>query len=221
MDGKALIEILKQQFDVTSDVDLAKVAGISIATINKWKSNSAELTPRQVGNLVKKARNQEAKNCVISSIQPIVEYYSIEHSDSRHGAAWELIPSNNGRGKKIREELEASKGLYIFYNSQCEAIYLGKAKKQNLWKEMNLAFNRDRSSQAVWTVNHPERGQEFTPAHIKLRSLQKTKVFLSDIASYFSAYSVDVNLIDNLEALMIRGFANDLSNVRMETFRFE
>jgi hypothetical protein len=221
VDGKILIEILKKQFDVESDVDLSKVAGISIATVNKWKSNSAELTPRQIGNLVYKARKRESESCISKAIQPIVEYYTIDHADSRHGANWELIPSKDGRGKKVRQELEISKGIYIFYNSQCEAIYAGKAKKQNLWKEMNLAFNRERSTQIVWIVKHPEKGQDFTPAHQKLRHLQKTQVYLSDIATYFSAYKVEVGLIDNLEALMIRGFANDLTNVRMEKFKFE
>lgn len=221
MDGKKLIEILKQQFDVKTDVELSKVSGISIATINKWKSNSAELTPRQIGNLVSKARKKEAEVCISKAIQPIVEYFALDHTNSRGGANWELIPSKDGKGKKVRQELESSKGIYIFYNSQCEAIYLGKAKKQNLWKEMNLAFNRDRSTQIVWTVHHPERGQEFTPAHQKLRPLKKTQVYLADIATYFSAYKIDNYLIDNLEALMIRGFANDLTNVRMEKFKFE
>ena len=219
MDGKDLIDILKQQFNVKSDVDLSKVAGISKATINKWKSTSAELTPRQIGNLVSKARKKESETCITAAIKPIVEYFELDHSESKQGANWELIPSKDGKGKKIREELETSKGIYIFYNSQCEAIYLGKAKKQNLWKEMNIAFNRDRNAQVVWTVKHPEKGQDFTPAHLKLRSLQKKKVNLSDIASYFSAYKIDDGLIDNLEALMIRGFANDLTNVRMEKFK--
>ena len=221
MDGKKLIEILKQQFDVKSDIDLSKAAGLSIATVNKWKSNSAELTPRQIGNLVNKARKRESESCISKSIQPIVEYYTLENTDSRNRVNLELIPSKEGRGRKVRQELETSKGIYIFYNSQCEAIYLGKAKKQSLWKEMNLAFNRNRNSQIAWMVNHPERGNDFVPAHQKLRPLQKTKVYLSDIATYFSAYKVEVGLIDNLEALMIRGFANDLTNVRMEKFKFE
>lgn len=221
MDGKKLIEVLKQKFEASTDVDLANAAGISVATINSWKSNSAELTPRQIGNLVTKARKQEARSSISSAIQPIVEYYEISHSDSDRGANLELFPSKNGKGQKIRKELESSNGIYIFYNSQCRAIYLGKAKKQNLWKEMNNAFNRERSSQIVWVVSHPERGQDFTPAHQKLRSLKKTSVPLSGLATYFSAYKVNTWLIDNLEALMIRGFANELTNTRMEKFRFE
>jgi hypothetical protein len=85
---------------------------------------------------------------------------------------------------------------------------------------MNKTFNRKRKSQYVWAVYHPDKVQDFTPAHEKLRELKKTNVYLYDIASYFSAYEVDKNLIDNLESLLIRGFANDLNNVRMEKFKF-
>lgn len=38
------------------------------------------------------------------------------------------------------------------------------------------------------------------------------------LGRYFSAYNVDSGMIDALEALLVRGFANDLLNVKMETF---
>ena len=220
MNGSELISILKNKFKVQSDTDLSKISGISIGTINNWKNGSANLIPRQIGNLVEKAKKREAVNCIINSIKPIIEYYTIDHSESKQGKNWEIIKSDNGIGKKIKEDLKLSHGIYIFYNSQCEAIYLGKAKNLNLWAEMNKTFNRKRKSQYVWAVYHPDKVQDFTPAHEKLRELKKTNVYLYDIASYFSAYEVDKNLIDNLESLLIRGFANDLNNVRMEKFKF-
>ena len=42
---------------------------------------------------------------------------------------------------------------------------------------------------------------------------------LHDLATYFSAYEVADVMIDDLEALMVRSFANDLLNIRMERFR--
>ena len=84
---------------------------------------------------------------------------------------------------------------------------------------MNLAFNRDRKSQLVWRVSHPDIGQGFEPAYQKQRPIRKCKVYLCDIAFYFSAYKVDVSLINNVEAIMIRVFANELTNVRIETFK--
>ena len=162
MDGYLLIEELKQKFNAATDNDLAKYTGISLASINKWKSNSAKITPRQIGNLIMKARRQEAQSCLIAAVQPIVEYYEIEHTESKNGSNWEPIPTNTERGKAIRQALESSNGIYVFYNSQCRAIYIGKAKKQNLWREMISAFNRNRGSQSVYTVTHPEKGQKFT-----------------------------------------------------------
>jgi hypothetical protein len=47
--------------------------------------------------------------------------------------------------------------------------------------------------------------------------LQK-RAGLYDLADYFSAYSVDDGMINDLEALLVRGFANDLLNVKMERF---
>jgi len=220
LDGSKLIEELKQKFNAATDNDLAKCTGVSLASINKWKSNSAKITPRQIGNLILKARRQEAQSCLSTAVQPIVEYYEIEHTESKKGSNWELIPTDTERGQVIRQLLETSSGIYVFYNSQCRAIYIGKAKKQNLWREMISAFNRNRGSQGVYKVGHPERGQKFTPAYEKLRTLKKTNVYLSDIASYFSAFKIEERLIDNIEAFMIRAFANDLTNVRMEKFKF-
>ncbi len=42
------------------------------------------------------------------------------------------------------------------------------------------------------------------------------KVPLHDIAHFFSAFSIEKDLIDNEEALLIRMFANVLTNVQME-----
>lgn len=220
LNGSILIEELKQKFNVATDGELAKTTGVSLASINKWKANSAKITPKQIGNLIMKAKRQEAKSCLTTAVQPIVEYYEIDHAESKNGANWEPIPTDSERGKTIKQLLESSSGIYVFYNSQCRAIYIGKARKQNLWREMISAFNRNRGSQGVYKVAHPEKGQKFTPAYEKLRALKRTNVYLSDIAVYFSAFKVEEHLIDNIEAFMIRAFANDLTNVRMEKFKF-
>lgn len=118
----------------------------------------------------------------------------------------------------LRTELEESFGIYIFYDSRGQALYVGKARQQSIWKEINLAFNRKRDVQSIALVHHPERNQEFKPGYEKLRQPKDTQLELYDLAYYFSAYHVDDGMIDDLEALMVRGFANNLLNVRMETF---
>lgn len=87
---------------------------------------------------------------------------------------------------------------------------------------MKDAFNRNRNkSERVQTVVraiHPTRNKEFLTAEEQHRQLRKTQLELSELAAYFSAYEVDGEMIDELEALLVRGFANDLLNVKMETF---
>ncbi|QDR27038.1 helix-turn-helix transcriptional regulator [Pseudomonas aeruginosa] len=95
---------------------------------------------------------------------------------------------------------------------------IGKAREQSLWKEMNLAFNRPRAIQKIVLVPHPKRNQTFSPGHEKLRQPKDTQLELCDLAYFFSAYQVVDGMINDLEALMVRGFANDLLNVKMETF---
>jgi hypothetical protein len=84
--------------------------------------------------------------------------------------------------------------------------------------EMKNAFNRDREMQTVYRVKHPERIKEFRPAHEKNRQPRRRPVSLSGLAAYVSAFQVVPGMIDDLEALLVRGFANDLLNARMERF---
>jgi len=83
---------------------------------------------------------------------------------------------------------------------------------------MNMAFNRKRDVQMISLVHHPERNQEFKAGYEKLRQPKDTQLELCDLACYFSAYDVADGMINDLEALMVRSFANNLLNVRMETF---
>ena len=114
--------------------------------------------------------------------------------------------------------MAAKSGLYVFYDSRGKALYVGQTQKQNIWKEMNLAFNRDRSAQVLMLVKHPERNVEFMPANSKVRQPADTILRLYDLAAYFSAYEVIPEMVDNLEALLVRAFPNDLLNYKMEKF---
>ncbi len=120
--------------------------------------------------------------------------------------------------KGLREALDAAHGVYIFYDTRGKALYAGKAKRQSLWQEMTNVFNRNRETQTIFRVKHPERRKKFVPAHDLLRRPVPTKLQLNRLAAYFSAYMIAPELIDDLEALIIRAFANDLLNTRMERF---
>jgi hypothetical protein len=154
-------------------------------------------------------------------ISPIVEYLPISHSEK--GTNWELFSDAAEDGtsihylSEIKALMEEKHGIYIFYDSLGRAIYVGKAEKQSLWKEANLAFNRDRgANQTMWLVNHPEKNVSKV---IRRRKIVQTPIQLNYIAAYFSAYDIENERISSMEAFLIRAFANNLMNKRIETIR--
>lgn len=156
-------------------------------------------------------------------IEPIIEYLPIEYTLSKQGKKWELFSDalEDGTSRSYLAEVQslmnASSGIYIFYDSLGRAIYVGKAEKQNLWKEANDALNRNRGEhQTMFLVNHPENNVKRV---IRDRKIVSTSVQLSHIASYFSAYAVEPSHIAEMEAFLIRAFANNLMNKKIESFR--
>lgn len=221
MKAKYLLESLAKKLKTSSQASLASALGVSVQTLHNWKNRNASLTPTQIANAIAKSNHAAVKKSQLGTIQPIVEFFEIDPCETRQGASWQLFEtgsSSNLYRNGLRETLEQSNGVYIFYDSRGKALYAGKAKKQSLWKEMNLAFNRDRELQKLNMTHHPDRNQEFRPGHEKLRQPKRTQLQLCDLASYFSAYKIDAGMIDDLEALLVRGFANDLLNAKMETF---
>lgn len=221
MDSKKLVDELRKKYDAPNNKKLSEMLGVSYALINKWHSEPKELTVKQVANLLDKSKEQAKWEAHQFSIRPIVEYYPIEAHESLHGASFELFNSEysgNKRQEGIKSYLKESCGVYIFYDSRGEALYVGKAKEQNLWDEMKSAFNRDRQTQKIRTVNHPVTGTGFKPAYESPRKIELLHMQLADLATYFSAYEVDIDMINNVEALLVRVYANGLLNARMEKF---
>jgi hypothetical protein len=153
-----------------------------------------------------------------STLKAIVEMFPLDTEESRGGAKDELFKASKEDVYRtgLCNSLKTSKGVYIFYDSRGRALYAGKAKKQPLWSEMKSAFNRSRDSQTVFRVRHPERRQEFKAANDVNRQPRRIHQALSELAHFFSAYEVHPDAIDMVEALLVRGFANDLLNARME-----
>ena len=221
MKASDLIEALAMKLHTSSQSELARTLGVSVGTLANWKRRDEDLSPLQVAAALAKSCAAAVEKAQFETIQPIVEFYRIEKCLTKREVSWQVF--NGGLNatqyaQGLRVELEACHGIYIFYDSRGHALYVGKAREQSIWKEMNLAFNRKRDVQTITLVNHPERHQVFRPGYEKLRQPKETQLELSDLAYYFSAYHVDDGMINDLEALMVRGFANDLLNVRMETF---
>lgn len=221
MKSDELLDVLREKFDAPNNQVLAQRLGVSAALLSTWSSDPRELSPTQVANLIFKSKKHGKQEARHYSIKPIVEYYPIEANDSRQGAAWELFDSDqsgNKRQEGIKAALQEKHGIYIFYDSRGEALYVGKAKEQSLWSEMKSAFNRDRDTQKVRIVSHPTTGTGFRPAYESPRKIQPTHMKLVDLSYYFSAYEVAKDMINNVEALLVRAYANGLLNARMENF---
>ncbi|NHZ39917.1 helix-turn-helix domain-containing protein [Massilia aquatica] len=221
MKAAELISALSSKLGTTSQSELADALGVTVGTLSNWKNRDEDLSALQVASALAKSRSAAVRKSQFETIQPIVEFYSINRCESAQGAGWLVFDGGAGANlyaKGLRDALRESHGIYIFYDSRGRALYVGKAREQTIWKEMNLAYNRKRDIQKISLVRHPERNQEFKPGYEKLRQPKDTQLELFDLACYFSAYRVDDGMIDDLEALMVRGFVNDLLNVRMETF---
>jgi hypothetical protein len=224
MTGVEFVDALKSMLRVRTDNELADLLGKSVQSISNWKGLN-QMSARRIAGVIKSARSAAGKSARIAAIRPLVEFFPITKCESRQGAKYELFPSGNGQGSTnpyldgLRGELGDSHGVYLFFDSRGRALYVGKARRLSLWKEMKNAFNRDRGEvQNIMRVKHPSRNQAYKTLDEKSRQIDDVAVALHDLACYFSAYKVADDMIGHVEALLVRSFANDLLNVRMETF---
>ena len=224
MTGEDVLAALKKKFRVKTNRDLAARLGVTEVSVQNWK-NRRRITARQFAGLVGSAARAATKNFQMTAIRPLVEFFKIRGTNSPQGAKHRLFDIQDKAGKDhpyrtgLKDELDTFHGVYVFFDSRGQAIYAGKAKRQTLWKEMTAAFNRDRDSvQKIKRVRHPESRVQYRNTEEKSRQIVEYSVPLHEIAVYFSAYHVVDGMIDELESLLVRSFANDLLNIRMERF---
>lgn len=215
----------KEHGKALTQKNLAEHLGISTFHLNQNWLKGKTRTPLQVANLIVSAVKAAEQRVQQTAIRPIVEFFPLEAETTARSKKPLLFDTAPKDGKKqsylqgLREELSAYHGIYIFFDSRGSALYAGKAKRLTLWVEMNGAFNRRRPvGQSLYRVRHPLGRQSYKTSEEKSRQIVRTKVPLHELAAYFSAYEVPDAMIDSLEALLVRGFANDLLNVRMERF---
>jgi hypothetical protein len=192
--------------------------------VQNWKGRRS-VTPRQIAGLIASTRAAAERKTHANLIRPLVEFFPINKIPSKQNAGFELFAvrdlkqNNHPYHAGLRAELESHHGVYVFFDSRGHAIYSGKARKQKLWKELNLVFNRKRDSlQKIRRVRHPLRKQKYQTTQEKSRQITEYSVPLHELARYFSAYYVADGMVDVVESLLVRSFANDLLNKRMETF---
>lgn len=217
------VDYVKDKKKITSDKEVGRLLGATSAQISSWRRTGKEITPLIALNMLDKVhsgvRSTTMQEVQRTALRPIVEFYPVDWVTSRSGKKSELFAADSVYRKGLREALETANGIYLFYDSRGRGLYAGKAKSQPLWAEMKSAFNRERGEvQSVYRVEHPIRNQKFKSADEQTRRIKREKSQLWELAAYFSAYEVSKAMIDNMEALIVRAFANDLLNSRMENF---
>lgn len=229
MNGDELLKEISRRIMIrrgtksVADSVLAEELGVTQPALQGYRGK--EITPKQVANLIEKSGKKAADDLANSSIVPVVEFLELDPCETKQGKSWQIFSSRTDDGSEhpywsgLRKELENTHGVYVFHDSRGRAIYAGKAHRLSLWTELNNAFNRNRKEvQSIKRVTHPSSKTQFRTSAEVQRKIVREEVPLSDIASYVSAYSVPPALIGKLEALIVRSFANDLLNVRMENF---
>ena len=141
----------------------------------------------------------------------VVELFEIEWSPSNSRG---FLNSTRSDHVDLIDVLSSSVGIYAFYNSEMEIIYLGKTNV-SLWSEMQSAIVREMPHYKRYRVQHP-RGRFKATTSGRARKLQLRNMSVWEAARYFSAYAVDPEYIDEIEKLLIRVAPNDILNRRME-----
>lgn len=223
MKSAELLRHLTRKMGDITDLQLASMLDIGPNTLRLWRKDDTTLTPLKVANVIEKAHRVAQAKARSDALKPIVEFFPIDLVwAGRKQERCEVFSTTDDAGKHLlglKDMLSNAKsGLYIFYDTRGKALYAGQTKKQNIWKEMNSAFNRKRSGQTMTLVRHPYRDVAFKSAHVKVRQPKDQNLKLHDLAAYFSAYEVVPEMVDDFEALLIRAFPNDLLNYKMEKF---
>lgn len=222
LDASDFLTALGRKIGRSSRRDIARFLGLSETALYNWKKRKSPLTPDVLASAVVKAVQASARRAQAQIVTPIAEFFPITVTRSRGGAKSELFATDHtspAYRTGLRKALQEAKGIYIFYDSRGRALYAGKAKQQSLWSEMKNAFNRDRDTQKLYRVRHPKGNVAFRTGSANARQPRVTETQLHELAKYFSAYKVSELLIDDVEAMLVRGFANDLLNKKMERFR--
>ena len=141
------------------------------------------------------------------SFDPIVEFHPV--MDYKTHSSFFFAGKKTQHQKSVRERLGKAYGVYAFYNSEAEVIYIGKAERQPLLKRMGQSLEKVRTGYKRYYVEHRERGPEY-------RKIVRKSLALWQVAEFFSAYEVDSKLIGTFEQFVIRLIPNDLVNARIE-----
>jgi hypothetical protein len=208
MKGAEFIDAIKAQYELESDAELAEELGYTQGRISQIRSRNVSM--RTIVNVTSKIATAVLKER-IDSIRPIVEFFPIGEDAKSERSFLDLSQSDQ---KALQVLLKKTPGIYSFYNSELEIVYIGKTKG-DLWMEMCSSFNRSMGNYKRFHVAHP-RDRYSSRLDGLSRDIVNKKIYLRDTATYFSAYAISAELVDIFETLLIRIVPNDILNVRIE-----
>ncbi len=231
--GERLVSTLMTRLHITRKNDLAEYFGKQPAQITNWE-RLTKITPTVVVNMVSalkqamekraledhkkllKEAKDEREDSLIHSINPLIEYAPIEKIDwttARPTSGNAELKPRGGFDVPLRTQLEHKHGVYVFYDSFLRPIYVGKAKDMDLWQESGRQFRRPINTTDVANYNHPVTNQIEVA-----RKMSSVKFYVCHVACYISAYEIQREMIDSVEALLIRTNWNGLTNKKIESF---
>jgi predicted transcriptional regulator len=192
---KTIVEVVETSFKTQNQGESAKILGINQGQLSSYinKNNAGN---NAIKNMLNDLVGHIRKNSLQKVITPIIELKKIK--PEKYNAKY-LILANEHKKDVLKDSLEGKVGVYLFYNSQGKNIYIGKTEK-DLYFEICQQFSRNIEffAEGVKKEKHPQ----------------------GEIACYLSAYEISPKeLIKNIEALLIRSYANDNTNIKMENFK--
>lgn len=209
LDCRQFVEELKLVTSTETDVALERALGISGGRANQIRNG------RAVGARgIRTVLNGVAEHRMQTAVKQIVEFFPVKRTTSARRARFEIFGRGESpRHKQLHGLLSSKAGVYLFYNSVGELIYVGKTKR-NLWSEIHNAYNREMSHHAIYKVTYPRKNKLGSVS--ERRKLREEHVYLHETAAFLSAFEVDPLLTGLLEGFLIRATPNNVLNVRME-----
>lgn len=190
-----LLGVLAEMHGTTTDRELSEWIGIAPASLSQWRSGFA--APQQA------ALKIIVQHLAACYAEPEAEIEPV--SPVRPGAGWQ-VDSDATRRSSLRARLEHRRGVYLFYDSRGHVTYVGQAKS-NLFFEIEQRLAQVLRHGAYTRV--PTAGR-----------LAATDLVQGNVVRYLSAYITTTGeAAHNLEAILLRAFANNHQNRKSARLR--
>ncbi len=126
MNAEDLLEALGRKIGSNKRRHLAQFLGVSEMALYNWERKKKPLTASQLANAFAKAERAAFRRAQTQVLRPIAEFFPIEVSRSRGGVKFELFATDRTSSAYragLRKQLEATKGVYRFYDSRGRALH--------------------------------------------------------------------------------------------------